>query len=49
MKSKRMRPAQRGLEAQLMDWTPEGLGLAPGRYEAVVSYLFDRPVPQGGE
>jgi len=30
-----------------VDWTPQALGLEPGRYEAVVSYLFDRPVPQG--
>jgi hypothetical protein len=49
MKSKRIRPPQRKLAAQQVDWTPEGLGLGVGRYKAVVSYLFDRPVPQGQE
>lgn len=48
MKSKRL--ASRHEQAtQVVDWTPEGLGLEPGRYEAVMSFLFDRPVPQGQE
>lgn len=47
MKSNRIRPSQRGREHQQLDWTAEGLGLDPARYRAVLSYLFDRPVPEG--
>jgi hypothetical protein len=47
MKSKRIRPSQRKREAQHVDWTPKGLGLDPDRYQAVLAYLFDRPVPEG--
>ena len=47
MKSKRIRPSQRKREAQQSDWTLEGLGLDPARYHAVLSYLFERPIPEG--
>jgi hypothetical protein len=48
MKSrKRIRPSQRGREAQNTDLTPAGLGLDVERYQAVLRYLFDRPVPEG--
>lgn len=35
------------LKTARTDWTPEGLGLDPARYRAVINYLFDRPVPEG--
>ncbi|MGA0611272.1 hypothetical protein [Caldimonas sp. KR1-144] len=38
--------AQRRRVAQAPDWSPQGVGLAPQRYEAALRYLFDRPVPQ---
>ncbi len=47
MKTKRIRPSQRKREAQHWDWTAEGLGLDPVRYQALLSYLFERPVPEG--
>jgi len=47
MKSKRIKPSLRKRQVEQTDWTPEGLGLDPGRYGAVLRYLFDRPVPQG--
>jgi hypothetical protein len=47
MKSKRIRPSQRKRDAQQVDWTPNGLGLDPDRYQGVLTYLFDRPVPEG--
>jgi len=30
-----------------MDWTTASLGIDPVRYEEVLTYLFDRPVPNG--
>lgn len=47
MKSKRTSRPQLKQDERDGLWTPESLGLQPGRYEAVVSYLFNRPVPSG--
>ena len=47
MKTKHIRPSQRKREAQHWDCTAEGLGLDPVRYQALLSYLFERPVPEG--
>jgi hypothetical protein len=45
MKNKRLTSAQR----RRLEWTPQGIGLAPELYAAALQYLFDRPVPQGQE
>jgi hypothetical protein len=47
MKPKRAIPSHPRCDGQQLDWSPSGLGLDSGRYEAVVNYLFERPVPQG--
>lgn len=45
----RATPSRNDRDGQQMDWSPTGLGLDSARYEALVKYLFDRPVPQGQE
>lgn len=44
-----MRASKRKSKTQVPDWSPEGLGLDVERYQAVLRYLFDRPVPVGQE
>lgn len=46
-KSNQRIPSRNPHRGRKADWSPSGLGLEPGRYEAAVSYLFDRPLPEG--
>lgn len=40
-------PVSAQTRAQRSDWTLDGLGLDPARYQAVLSYLFEGPAPRG--
>ena len=37
------------VDMNAQQWSPQDMGLDKSRYEAVLRFLFDRPVPQGQE
>ena len=49
MKSRRRDRSRDARSIAEASWSPIDLGLAPGRYEAALAHLFDRPAPAGGQ